>query len=169
MKKFFVCLFYIFLFAVGYAQNTDFDLALKLNTQSNCRYFEVVLTNTSSDATYTFARSSDSCRGGYPHTCILVPEFEYTDGNTHEGLDLGFFYFTHEGKKELKILPGESYSCKITYLCEYQTMGMLRKSDLGNVKRIRVRLKKFKAFGEKKGDSLKLIDSMLYSNWIDIK
>ena len=145
MKRIYIYFFLTFLYTIGYAQNADFDLSLKLNTQSNRYYFEVVLTNTSSDATYTFNRSSDSCLGGYPHACILVPELEYKDGSMHEGLDLGFFYFTHEGKKELKILPGESYSCNIAYLCEQQIMGMLRRSDLGNVKQIRVRLKKFKA------------------------
>jgi hypothetical protein len=168
MKRIYIYFFLTFLYTIGYAQNADFDLSLKLNTQSNRYYFEVVLTNTSSDATYTFNRSSDSCLGGYPHACILVPELEYKDGSMHEGLDLGFFYFTHEGKKELKILPGESYSCNIAYLCEQQIMGMLRRSDLGNVKQIRVRLKKFKALktGNKYFD---VIDTTLYSNWIDIK
>ena len=168
MKRIYIYFFLTFLYTIGYAQNADLDLSLKLNTQSNRYYFEVVLINTSSDATYTFNRSSDSCLGGYPHACILVPELEYKDGSMHEGLDLGFFYFTHEGKKELKILPGESYSCNIAYLCEQQIMGMLRRSDLGNVKQIRVRLKKFKALktGNKYFD---VIDTTLYSNWIDIK
>ena len=81
-------------------------------------------------------------------------------------------YF-NDGEKIFILKAQNSYEYKIPLLYHSDpnsitgVMGVVSRSDIGDVKRVRFLLDQVKAV--KMGNNIEKIDTTLYSNWIDIK
>lgn len=147
------------------AQNDMFTLFLELVKPNYVMdansYFEVSLTNVTSDSTFMIASPSDASLGlGIGACSWLIPEVELDNGTIEDNGKHGFFYFQPE--IYIKIAPTGKYKYKfpIGYI--------LKKSQLDKTKKLRVRLEHF-VFGYINGTDSKVWDITIYSNWLDVQ
>ena len=172
MKKYFILICIVWLNIATYAQGQNLVLISRLINSDSGTFVELTLKNTSTGDRYMFSSLSDSNTPTGPINCILKSEVEYKDGITRNSNKQGFMYF-NDGEKIFILKAQNSYKYKIPLLYRSEpnsitgVVGVVSRSDLGNVKRIRFLLDQVKAV--KAGNTIEKIDTTLYSNWIDIK
>jgi hypothetical protein len=172
MKKHFILLCIVLLNITAYAQGQGLVLISRLINSNSETFIELTLKNTSTGDRYIFSNLSDSNTPTGPINCILKSEVEYKDGIIRNSNKQGFMYF-NDGEKIFILKAQNSYKYKIPLLYHSDpnsitgVMGVVSRSDIGDVKRVRFLLDQVKAV--KKGNNIEKIDTTLYSNWIDIK
>ena len=94
---------------------------------------------------------------------------EMDNGEVADGIKQGFFYSELSEISNIRFKSGESYQIWISLKERINDLtGIASPSKIDKVKRVRLKLTKFKAFTivDKK---IHMVDTVLYSNWIDIK
>ena len=172
MKKHFILLCIVLLNIATFAQGQGLVLISRLINSNSETFIELTLKNTSTGDRYIFSNLSDSNTPTGPINCILKSEVEYKDGIIRNSNKQGFMYF-NDGEKIFILKAQNSYEYKIPLLYHSDpnsitgVMGVVSRSDIGDVKRVRFLLDQVKAV--KTGNNIEKIDTTLYSNWIDIK
>ena len=166
-KRLTVLLCSLFMSGITFAQTNIFELRIEPRDAG----VWATLTNLS-NYVYIIPSFSQATPAQLPNTSILIPEIEMDNNDIADGMQQGFFFAESWKKKNLIINPGESYQIWVSYKerldNESGLTGIAYPSIANKIKKVRFKLDKFKAFTvvDKK---LHVIDTTLYSNWIDVE
>ena len=153
---------------ISFAQTNVFKLRIESCSVSREAGVLATLTNVSNHI-YTVPSFSNAIPLVTPRASILIPEMEMDNGEVADGIKQGFFYSELSEISNIRFKSGESYQIWISLKERINDLtGIASPSKIDKVKRVRLKLTKFKAFTivDKK---IHMVDTVLYSNWIDIK
>ena len=167
-RHLFLSLCSLFVCTISFAQTNVFKLRIESCSVAREAGVLATLTNVSNHI-YTVPSFSNAIPLVIPRASILIPEMEMDNGEVADGIKQGFFYSELSEISNILFKSGESYQILIPLKEHINDLtGIASPSKIDKVKRVRLKLTKFKAFTivDKK---IHMVDTVLYSNWIDIK
>ena len=166
-RKLFLLLSCLLVCTISLSQTNVFKLRIEPRNSAGELGVLATLTNLSVHV-YTIPSFSNTTSLMLPKACILIPEIEMDNANITDGIQQGFFYSELSKKANIQFKPGESYQIWVPLNERISDLtGIASPSKVDKVKKVRFKLTEFKAFTivDKK---IHLVDTTLYSNWLNI-